>query len=82
MTLISGFPQHSYISVKPRAEQVRDLILIRLLIYIMCVILDASFVGITFIVSLIRNGGCHGRDHIVVGFITTYKMYAISAYHH
>jgi hypothetical protein len=24
-------------------------------------------------------GGCRGRDHMVVGFITTY---AISAYHH
>ena len=29
------------------------------------------------VVVLLR--GCHGRDHMVVGFITTY---AISAYHH
>jgi hypothetical protein len=25
------------------------------------------------------SGGCHGRDHMVVGFTTTYE---ISAYHH
>ena len=30
-------------------------------------------------VALTEFRGCHGRDHMVVGFITTY---ATSAYHH
>ena len=30
-------------------------------------------------IRLFEGWGCHGRDHMVVGFTTTY---AISAYHH
>ena len=37
------------------------------------------FVVITFILILKFSWGCHGRDHIVVGFTTTH---AISAYYH
>jgi hypothetical protein len=44
-------------------------------------IVNAYDKGRKIVVSIIGNSfrGCHGRDHMVVGFITTY---AISAYSH
>jgi hypothetical protein len=36
---------------------------------------------IVHVSSTLHFRGRRGRDHMVVGFITTY-MYAISAYHH
>jgi hypothetical protein len=42
-----------------------------------------SYIGVNknvqYMMLLIANGGCRGRDRMVVGFRTTY---AISAYHH
>jgi hypothetical protein len=35
--------------------------------------------SINHYITYISERGCHGPDHMVVGFITTY---AVSAYHH
>jgi len=37
------------------------------------------YVIVKIFMTITYVGGCRGRDHMVVGFIT---IYAISAYHH
>ena len=41
--------------------------------------INTHVIILTHIIDYLQKRGCHGHDHMVVGFTTTYT---ISAYHH